>query len=445
MYSNFGIVICSRTDSSRIPKKVFTKINGEMIITHLVKRLLNLNIRIYIAIPQEQMKEYLFLLEYKNVYLYPSKHDKDPLARMTECAIENKIHHVIRITHDKILISEKDIKHAVSEYLKNASDYLYGSKFIDGTGFEIISANRLIEASKKYNNVEFISYPIRELAKAIYNFNPKHPIGDYRFLIDYQEDIKLFEVIFSQLGSEASIHEITDYLNSNVMLKKINHLPKLTIYTCVYNGSEYIERCMKSVSMQKDFKNFEYIIIDDCSTDKTCELVSKFCLQYPNTKWIRNEKNLGLASSSNVALTQAKGKYLVRIDADDFFISIDSCNDLIHKIEDLDCEAVYPDNYFGEYNTIQKGNDDHHVGGAIFERKAINYIKFMDGLRHYEGLDFFTRAKDRIKIGYLKKPIFMYTQRDGSLSKSSIKKRKIIKEKIENRDGLDEYCLGELD
>jgi glycosyltransferase involved in cell wall biosynthesis len=175
----------------------------------------------------------------------------------------------------------------------------------------------------------------------------------------------------------------------------------------------------------------EYIIVDDFSNDKTTEKIATFALQNPNTKWVRNQSNLGLASSSNIALKMARGKYIMRIDADDFFVTSNSCQEMLIAIHEGNLEAVYPNNYFGDYEQIQKGREEHHVGGAIFDKRAINYIKFSDGLRGYEGLDFFTRAQDKLKIGYLNRAIFFYTQRVDSMSKTNLEMRAQIKRRIE--------------
>ena len=94
-------------------------------------------------------------------------------------------------------------------------------------------------------------------------------------------------------------------------------------------------------------------------------------------------------------------------------------------------EIVYPDNYFGSKLSIQKGNDKHHCGAALFDRSALNFIRFTEGLRHHDSLDVFLRARDKLKIAYFNQPIFMYTQREDSLSKSDPKLRAEVKRQIE--------------
>lgn len=443
----FAFILCSRTDSKRVPKKILQLINGVPIIEHLVSRIDKINIPLIIAVPKEQVSEYEFLLKFKNVIIHESDHHLDPLARMNECTIKYKVDNIIRITHDKILIEKITVLDAISLYrkcfLKNKKNYLYSLKFIDGTQFEIFCKESLREAASKYKNVEFLTYAIRSVSDNNILFNPRHPRGQFRFLIDFSEDIKFFEVLFSKLPKNFSLFDAVRYLNSNPQIKNINAAPKLTIYTCAYNSEAFLEKCMNSVEKLKDFASYEYILIDDHSSDSTCELMSKFCLKNKNAKWFRNQKNLGLASSSNIALENARGKYIIRLDSDDFFTSIYDINNMIAILEDTGNEALYPDNYYGDFNIVQRGDQEHHVGGALFDKRAINYIKFMDGLRHFEGLEFFKKAKDQLKISYYKHPIFFYTQRANSLSKSEIKKRKRIRKAIEENE-IDIYSTGNM-
>ena len=445
-----GFVICTRTDSERLPNKPFRKINGVPVMDLLIRRLQKTNIPVYISFPKEQKKSYEYLKEFHNVYLHEGDHYSDPLGRMHQCAKINGLETIIRVSHDKILVDDTDVAEAIKVFTDEDLDYLYGSNFIPGTGFEIISFKSLEKAAKKYKNVEYIGFSIRSVTDKIVDFKSRQPRGNYRFLIDYETDLKFFDVLFSQVGNDATLGQCIKYLNQNSEINQINAYPILTVYTCVYNGDEWIERCMESVARQTGFKNCEYIIIDDHSSDKTCESIAKFALKHKNVTWFRNEKNLGLSSSSNIALKKARGKYIIRLDADDYFVSVHALNYLLKEIQKEDLEAVYPDNYFGNLNTIQKGNEKHHVGGTIFDKNAINHIKFTDGLTNHDSLDIFLRAKDQLKIGYLEKPMFFYFQRENSMSRTNLKERQKIEEDLINNfelsgfDDADSFNMAEI-
>lgn len=84
-----------------------------------------------------------------------------------------------------------------------------------------------------------------------------------------------------------------------------------------YNTAKFIEQTIKSVLAQT-YTNWELIIVDDCSTDNTDEVVKSF-LSDDRIKYIKNEKNSGAAFSRNRALCEAKGKWIAFLDSDDLW------------------------------------------------------------------------------------------------------------------------------
>jgi glycosyltransferase involved in cell wall biosynthesis len=191
---------------------------------------------------------------------------------------------------------------------------------------------------------------------------------------------------------------------------------------------------MKSVLCQT--ADFEYIVVDDFSTDQTPLKIGQMAALFRDKiRYVRNPKNIGLAASSNVALSMARGKYIVRLDADDFFSCSTSVSDLLQAIHDRYLEALYPSNYFGDFSIVQSGKEAHHVGGALFKTSALNHIRFTDGLRGYEGYDLFLRARNQLQIGYLAKPTFFYRQHDDSMSKKNLDLRKQLKQQLEGQHG----------
>jgi glycosyltransferase involved in cell wall biosynthesis len=289
----------------------------------------------------------------------------------------------------------------------------------------------------KYKNVEYISYAIRTVSTKTINYtHNQEKIDGLSLLLDYEDDFKLFQIIYSSIGPTADLKKVINFFNHNKELVDINKSPLVTIYTCAYNSAEYINKAFESVVHQSIFNKCEYILIDDYSNDLTLEEIAKTslkCGHKDKISYFRNNRNLGLSSSSNIALSKAKGKYIIRIDSDDFFAYETALAEMVEYAEFRNSEILYPNNYFGSLDIIQSGNVHNHVGGALFNKNALNFIKFTDGLRGYEGYDLFLRAKDRLKIHYFKKPAFFYTQRDGSLSKQDPAVRNKIKSEIKAR------------
>lgn len=426
-----AIIIPTRLSSNRIPQKAIREVNGKPLICHLVDYIeKHTELDVIIACPESDFETYEKLLSQSEVKFYCGS-DKDPLERMAMAADHYNLDTAIRVCHDKFLIDDVSLLDALSVFESGKHDYLYSSNLIDGTGFEIMSADILKQASSEFENVEFISYAVRLLSKNPTQYIAKtHTKFSPRLLIDFPEDLILAELLIQQTGNGAHLSDVISYLEKNTWAMEINKLPKITVYTCAHNAAEFIGRAMASVERQTCFDLCEYILVDDHSTDKTPELMAKFALQHKNVKWIRNQKNLGLASSSNVALKNARGKYIIRLDADDFFVPLTAIQELYINLETNTHEVIYPDNYFGAYSKIQKANKHHHVGGALFDRRALNFLKFTDGLRGHDSLDLFVRAQKALKIGYYDQPIFFYTQRNGSMSKTNLKIRAKIKKEI---------------
>lgn len=86
-----------------------------------------------------------------------------------------------------------------------------------------------------------------------------------------------------------------------------------------YNTAQYIVASIRSVQKQT-YQNWELIIVDDCSTDQTDEVVAQF-LSDNRIRYLKNDVNSGAAFSRNRALREAKGKWIAFLDSDDLWMS----------------------------------------------------------------------------------------------------------------------------
>ena len=96
----------------------------------------------------------------------------------------------------------------------------------------------------------------------------------------------------------------------------MNIVPKISLIMSVYNGEDYLAETVESVLCQT-FTEWEFIIINDCSTDNTSKILAEYASKDARVKVHTNETNLRLPSSLNKALSLAEGKYIARMDADD--------------------------------------------------------------------------------------------------------------------------------
>jgi len=128
---------------------------------------------------------------------------------------------------------------------------------------------------------------------------------------------------------------------------------KFIIITTIYNGEEYIENCIRSISSQ-DYKNYEHIIVDDASTDKTSEIINKLYDENPSFKYIKNDINLG-NSLENLAntikeLSKDDEDIIVPVDGDDWLNGTDVLSYLNKVYQD---ENVYMT--YGQYEPLSHG------------------------------------------------------------------------------------------
>src|SRR5687768_3512659 len=91
---------------------------------------------------------------------------------------------------------------------------------------------------------------------------------------------------------------------------------EISVIMSAYNAEKYVIEAIDSI-LKQSFKDFEFIIINDCSNDHTLDILNEYAQMDTRIQIINNEENLGLTISLNKALKEAKGKYIARMDADD--------------------------------------------------------------------------------------------------------------------------------
>lgn len=95
--------------------------------------------------------------------------------------------------------------------------------------------------------------------------------------------------------------------------------PKISVIMAAYNVKRYIGEAIESI-LHQTFKDFEFIIIDDCSIDNTWEIIQKYAKNDNRIIPFKNKENLKLSETLNKGIAIAKGKYIARMDADDISV-----------------------------------------------------------------------------------------------------------------------------
>ncbi|MDR3198680.1 MAG: glycosyltransferase [Planctomycetaceae bacterium] len=101
---------------------------------------------------------------------------------------------------------------------------------------------------------------------------------------------------------------------------KLQSPPLVSVCTTTYNAEPYIRQTLDGVLMQKTGFNFEYVIADDASKDRTADLIRDYAERYPQIiRFRRNEKNMGLNANFMKTMLECCGKYIALLDGDDYW------------------------------------------------------------------------------------------------------------------------------
>lgn len=147
--------------------------------------------------------------------------------------------------------------------------------------------------------------------------------GKYHFLTDWNQIYDGKEVskkcrILSEEFFYKKVKEIFK-LNIEKIQIEIQYSPKISVILPVYQGEKKIKIAIKSILKQK-YQNIELIIINDGSTDKTDEIISKIIKKNSESdkiKYIKNAENKGVYFSRNIGIKESTGDFITMQDADD--------------------------------------------------------------------------------------------------------------------------------
>ena len=139
---------------------------------------------------------------------------------------------------------------------------------------------------------------------------------------------------------------------------------KISIIVPVYNAEKYLEDTIKSVLCQT-YTNFELILVNDCSTDTSLEIIKKYIVLDKRIKLINLASNGGPALARNNGIKKCNGRYVCFIDSDDLWVK-DKLEKQIKFINDYKCAFSYTGYEFTNSNGIPNGK-------KVFVPKKINY------------------------------------------------------------------------
>jgi glycosyltransferase involved in cell wall biosynthesis len=180
----------------------------------------------------------------------------------------------------------------------------------------------------------------------------------------------------------------------------------------VYNGERFLNNAIDSI-LNQTFSDFEFIIIDDASTDRTAEILKTY--SDPRIRIMKNNQNQGLTKSMNKELTLARGIYIARMDADDISLPNRLATQLRFLDNNPEFALIGSSAYLIDENNITIGtqreicnitfsdllSQNHFIHGSIMMRKSVldNVGGYNERLPYAQDYDLWLRISKKHKVG----------------------------------------------
>lgn len=209
-------------------------------------------------------------------------------------------------------------------------------------------------------------------------------------------------------------------------------MTKVSVVMPVYNGEKYLRQAIDSI-LNQSFSDFEFIIINDCSTDATEQIIKSY--DDKRIVYVKNDNNIGVAESLNRGFDIAKGEYIARMDADDISLP----QRFEKQIEFMDkhneyglcgCDIIKFDDNGNEKQFIYSHSDDEIKVDLLFDsplphpgimiRRTVDETIDLHYDREYEKAEDFelwTRMAEKVRFYNI--PEFLLKYREHNLQVSN--------------------------
>ena len=225
---------------------------------------------------------------------------------------------------------------------------------------------------------------------------------------------------------------------------------EISVIMSVYNGEEYLAETIESV-INQTFKNWELIIINDCSKDSTGEILADYAERDDRIKVFTNETNLKLPASLNKAISLSSGKYIARMDADDICLP-DRLEKQYKFMEENSDTALSSCRFFTVKNGVYKpggvgGRYDYEAvsalllvtnpimhPGVIARAEVLKKYSYDVTVTCTEDLELWTRlVMEKQKIRILPEYLLIYRLHDKQITSTTLERQHTEVLKIEEK------------
>ncbi len=249
-------------------------------------------------------------------------------------------------------------------------------------------------------------------------------------------------------------------------------MPKISVVMPAYNAEKYIAEAIESI-LSQTFRDFEFIIINDGSTDRTKEIILSF--GDARIVYLENEKNLGIVETLNRGLDAARGEYIARMDADDAAMPERFEKQLAYmekhpEVGVLGCGIrIFGEGTFEHDRTFSTSSEDLQAEllfsscmahpSVMIRRAALGDIRYEKEFAGAEDYLMWWRLAQRCSLSTLPEVLQKYRIHGGQITADKSEKyRKLISDLLglrlsdigfspdeKGRAVLFTYCLGETE
>ena len=217
-------------------------------------------------------------------------------------------------------------------------------------------------------------------------------------------------------------------------------MPKISVIIPVYGVEQYIERCARSL-FEQTFDDMEYIFVNDCTPDRSMDVLNSVVLAYPEragqVKIVNLPENGGLPNARRQGLKHASGDYIAHCDSDDW-MDLSAFEKMYASALANDADIVYADFYRGDGNTqVYKSRqvDVTSASSALYSitrsvmwslcgtiiRRSLYERPEVTFPSHNNGEDFalmFQLAYNAKSLAWVNEPLYYYYYNPASMSTS---------------------------
>lgn len=217
-------------------------------------------------------------------------------------------------------------------------------------------------------------------------------------------------------------------------------MKKISIAMCIYNGEKYLKEQLDSI-INQTYTNIELIIVDDCSFDKSREIVKEYKKKYDFIKLFENDSNLGLVKNFEKSISLCTGEYIALSDQDDIW-EYSKLEKLINIIEKENLDLVYCDSLMINENAeslnkkLSENTPDYSLcdnlfllfnngiaGHSMLFKNRDLVIPFPNNIDLHDLWITYIFSSSN-KIGFLKLPLVKYRIHNQNLTKIGTTKKK---------------------